>query len=320
MGIKKVLNMGLNVTQFPGMSEREFKELTKTHLNRQWLSNYLRLRLFVQTFKRQPKQTERYPKGILVGAWASLQRNMQYNGMLLNWRYELLDRLGFDWGRGKRIDWNEMFDKAKKIQREKGAPLSRYTKDEDEKQAKCWLYQQAKDIRNGQLDEQKIRKLHEAGLIVNRIDYRWEKFYKELQGFVETHQRLPSAWSEDAQERSLGKQRGYHGIRMNEGKLTAEQTARLRAMGVEQKINEKRWEETFKNVREIFQDRIKKRMFYGPTGIRQTLGEEYYVWLLAQRGACRKGIRTPKQVQLLKDEQMNYTTNELLQMSRKGEL
>lgn len=306
--------------QIPGLSKRELKTLQKSFVHRRWLGKYLILKQFVEKFNRLPMQKEQYPKGIRIGSWSHSQRNYYRSGSLPLWRIKLLSSLGFEWGR-KRDTWDEMFQKAKSLQEKKNAPLSRYTSNDEERFLKLWLYKQSDDIKKGKLSKKRIKLLNQAGLIVNRLDYRFELFYKNCKEFIKKHGRLPSAHGDEFAERSLGKMRHYQVFRMREGMLTPEKYDKLLELGLADKIIDIAWEEKFLNVSSIVKQKVDSGIIYGKDGIVATLGDGLYVWLRDQRKKYSKNIiLTPEQRKLLEDAKLIRTLSDLAALSKDGAL
>lgn len=302
--------------QIPVLSNRELKAIQKSFTGRRWLAKYLILKQFVEKFNRLPKQKDNYPKGIRLGSWLHCQRSYYKAGSLLLWRIKLLANLGFDWGK-KRETWDEMYMKAKTLQEKKNAPLSRYSSNDEERCLKSWLYKQADDIKKGKLSKKRVKLLYQAGLIVNRLDYRFDLFCNKCKQFQEKHGKLPSAHSDDSDERSLGKWRNYQVSRMQEGMLIPAKSNKLLQLGLTDRIVDIAWEEKFLKVSSVIKEKVDSGIIYGKDGIVATLGDELYVWLRSQRKKYNKRIiLTIEQRKRLEETMLICTLRELVAFSK----
>lgn len=232
------------------------------------------------------------------------------------WRVELLESIEFDWGK-KREDWYDIYKRADKQQREKGEPLSRYAGGE-EKLLKQWLYLQAEKIRRGELEEDKVKLLHEAGLLVDRAEYHWNKLYQEVKTFIEKHERLPSAHSTDRYEHMLGDWRLYQVSRQKQGLLSKNQEKRMNALGLSDRIVDITWEENFRKASRIIQSKVKRKEFIGKNGIAEALGEDLYVWWRGNRAKYKKGLLSREQAEKMEGVGMQFRVVELMRKSGRG--
>ena len=267
----------LNPEDFPTLSERKLKQLSRRHLHRQWLESYLRFRLFIKQFGRFPYQIEQNPKGFRIGAWMNTQRVKQKIGKLPLWRYELLSALDFNWG-APREEWDSFFERAKLLQERKGAPLSKKAKSKEEQSLKCWVYRQVKLIKRNLLDENKIKLLKESGLLVDVLDQHWNVEFGKVAEFIKKYNRLPSAHSRDPEENSLGTWRLFQTQRYKKGLISKTKGRQLDSLGLANRIMDNLWNDNFEKARNIIVPRLKAGQLYGPDGLLQSLGKELYTW------------------------------------------
>ena len=109
--------------------------------------------------------------------------------------------------------------------------------------------------------------LLQAGLIVNRIDYRFDITYEKVRKFVKKNGRIPSAHSDDKTEVLLGKWRLYHVSRMREGKLEEEKSGKLNALGLALRINDVGWGKNFSRLTGILRKKSRPETSMGKMGL-----------------------------------------------------
>lgn len=310
--------MTLNSTQFLykashvtvlGLSPLETKTLEKNPKHKRWIDNYKNLQLFYSQYNRVPFQKEDYPKGNHLGAWLRNQKNSYRKGKMPLWRFHLLSEFNIDWEK-KRDSWDEHFAKAKAIQEKKGAPISRYGVCEEERFSKLWLYEQEKSIRKGILTKARIKKLENAGLLIDRNEYRWNSFFTKLSNFVEDYGRVPSAFSSNKNEKSLGKMRLYYLSKMKNGLLSKKQTQELEKLGTDT-IHETLWKNNFSKVKPLFQNCLENKCILGENGLHSTLGDPLYNWWKTQRLKYSQGKLNEWQSSIFRKYKMNLTISEL---------
>ena len=291
--------MDYHKNRFPALTKRELAELSRHHLHRHWLDNFLRLQLFHETYGRLPLQKEQYPKGIRIGSWSHRQRLDYRNGKMPEWRARLLSTLNFEWGSSNE-PWEEKYRRAKKLQNKKCTPLSRYSGNEEERLLKLWLYDQAYLISKGKIPEHRKRKLLNSGLIVDRMEYRWNRVFAMVKYFIDKNGILPSAHSEDPHEKMLGKWRLHNISRMNAGLLTKDQTDRMKKLGLDKKIIDTVWEDKYHAVIKALDRYFSRKKDLQQTSIIDFIGSENYVWWRDQWKKIRKNAIGPSRLKQLK--------------------
>lgn len=304
------------IMRFPALSKRELKELLGHHLHRRWLENFLRLRLFRETFGRFPRQKEQYPKGIRIGSWSHKQRLDYRSGKMPEWRVRLLTTLDFDWGNCKE-PWDDKFKRAQRLQKKKGAPLSRYSVDEEERLLKQWLYRQVELMNRAELPEHRKRKLITSGLATDRLAYRWQRMFTMVKRFIDKQGRIPSAHTDDPNEKMLGKWRLYNIDRMNDGLLNAEQSAALRRLGLDRKIIQNVWEEKFASLTRQLDRYFSRNLDQYRTGIMNFIGNENYIWWRDQRRKYRNKQLDPSQRKRIKEAGLHLRVVDYIQWRKK---
>ncbi|MDD5343949.1 MAG: helicase associated domain-containing protein [Smithella sp.] len=304
----------LTPEDFPTLSESKLRRLSRRHLHRKWLENYLRLRLFLKQFGRYPHLREENPKGFTIGSWVNTQKSAFRNSRLPLWRYELLAAIKFSWPR-RIASWQEVFNRAVKLQQRKGGPLSKYGNvTREERSLKNWVYNQRVLIGKGGLEKKKVKLLEKSGLLNDKRELDWNNEYSKVAAFIRKNRRLPSAHSANREEKHLGKWRLLFAGKYQKGKISERQSEKIAALGLDNKIRDLKWNSKISTIRKILESGIKAGKISGKKNFRRSLGKNLYYWLLKQRRDYQKGILEGNRAGILRENKLLYNDDWLNQI------
>ncbi|MDD5672644.1 MAG: helicase associated domain-containing protein [Chitinivibrionales bacterium] len=299
---------------FPTLSGHKLKRLLQRTYHRKWLENYLRLRLFLKQFGRYPHLREENPKGFAIGSWVNTQKSAFRNGRLPLWRYKLLAAIKISWPR--RIEsWQEVFNRAIKLQQRKGGPLSKdRNATREEHLLKNWVNNQRVLIRKGGLEKEKVKLLEKSGLLNDKRVFDWNNVYAKVKAFIGENRRLPSPHSANRDEKHLGKWRLLFAGKYRKGKIPEWQAEKIAALGLDRKILDLKWNNKISTIREILESAIKAGKISGKRDFRKSLGKNLYYWLLKQRRNYQKGILEGNRARILRENKLLYNNDWLNQI------
>ncbi len=113
--------------------------------------------------------------GYGLGAWLVAQRgvyNGTHEGVLTEEQIQKLEAIGMDWAPAQERMWELGFQRAKAHFEATDGLLPPY----ESRELKTWLYAQRKKYQENGLDQEKIRRLNELGMIWE-LDDAWEKMF-----------------------------------------------------------------------------------------------------------------------------------------------
>ncbi len=173
------------------------------------------------------------PSGYNLGIWLVSQRGI-YNGSsegnLSDEQIEKLNAIGMCWLVAHERIWEEQYAKAKAHFEVTGKLLPPY-KSESLKQ---WIIHQRSKYHSGSLDENKIKRLDDIGMIWD-LDESWEKMFRLAECYYHDNGNLdiPTAYVTDKGEK-LGIWYRSRVREFRSGRLSEERKARLFSIGFNQ--------------------------------------------------------------------------------------
>jgi hypothetical protein len=262
------------------------------------------LRLFLKQFGRFPHLREENPKGFAIGSWVNTQKSAFRNSKLPLWRYELLAAIKISWP--KTIEsWQEVFNRAVKLQQRKGALLTKYGNvPKEERLLKNWVYNQRVLIRQGRLEKKKVKLLVKSGLLDDKRELDWDNEYAKVKAFIRKNHRLPSAHSANREERHLGKWRLLFAEKYKKGKISKWQANKIAALGIDKKILDLNWNNRISTIMKILESGIKAGKIASKKDFRNSLGKNLYNWLLIQRSKDQIGTLEENRARILRENNL----------------
>ncbi len=167
--------------------------------------------------------------GFRLGYWLDQKRRQYHKGTLKKEYIQKLEVLGVRWNPAKYI-WDNMFSVADEYFQKHGSLDVPRT----DKKLYDWLVKQRFAYSEGQLDEEKIKRLNSIGMIWDKLDYKWIQNFNALKAYFEQYQttQLPYRYVDENGFQLfewLSRQKKQY----KNGKLSEEYTAQLRNIGVE---------------------------------------------------------------------------------------
>ena len=120
-----------------------------------------------------------------LGCWVANQRQARKRAELSDEQIELLDEIGFDWGesRGAQTPWMERLKELEAYEEKHGDTLV----PAGFGQLGCWVANQRRARRRGELSEERIGLLDEIGFVWNVRTEQWNINYKKIVAFKNKH-------------------------------------------------------------------------------------------------------------------------------------
>lgn len=180
-----------------------------------------------------------------IERWLCRQEAERRAGRLAEWKIELLETQGLDWGRlspplrqkaKKEARWREKLETYLKLESSHGRPLPQALVRKHGLMP--WLSRMREQYRKGTLSRDLVAEFAERGFVFDPVerraqayDRRWEAMFARLLAFRERfgHARVPASFSVDP---SLGDWMRQQRERMANGKLPDDKRRRLEAVGV----------------------------------------------------------------------------------------
>mmetsp|Transcript_39596 Transcript_39596/g.95648 ORF Transcript_39596/g.95648 Transcript_39596/m.95648 type:complete len:245 (+) Transcript_39596:102-836(+) len=224
------------------------------------------------------------------------------NGVLLPYRVQKLNEIGFRWTIDKievRVPWEAMVDRLVEYKNEYGdtnVPL-RYVKDE---KLGMWVYTQIHQRRNGWkvLTPERIKKLDGIGFDWNNTiaaDDKWDEKYDRLVGYWKENSSsaVPQRYDEDQELANwVTTQRNLYNT--NSSRMTPERIERLDSIGFVWNAREAVWFEMYNRLVD-YREENGHSDFPTTSKIDPKLG----TWVDAQRQHYKKGKLSPDRIEML---------------------
>jgi hypothetical protein len=216
----------------------------------QWNDRFDRLKEFKEKHGHLyvPRKTEKQ-----LNRWCITQRAYRKENKLSAERIAKLDSINFQWGRSdsRQTVWDKQFERMKGFIEKNGH--SSVPVNTDRKLNK-WVEKQRASRKNGQMSQERIRRLDEIGFQWQGRDYAkdWKQNYDLLKRFLENGGSLQSS-QEDSPE--INKWIKYQMSLKRKGLLSPERIKRLEDLGIqwkESKPRDEEWEENYDKVKVHF--------------------------------------------------------------------
>ena len=131
------------------------------------------------------------------------QKTNYKNDMILEYRVNLLNSVGFVWKMYEKIPWDEMFQRLVRYKEEHHTTLvpQMYKKDP---RLGNWVHLQRTYYKNKELSVERINRLDSIGFVWDPIDKQWMEMYDRLVAYKNQHRstRVSQSYMDDPQ---LGK-------------------------------------------------------------------------------------------------------------------
>jgi len=173
--------------------------------------------------------------GKALGTWLDLQRKLYKRNTLDPVKRDQLDEIGMVWDKLTH-KWEEMFSLLLAYREREGDSSVPRLHKEGGKGLGVWLNRQRKLYKNGSLDPTRVKRLEDAGVVMNRNEQKWESMFALLMAFRdrERHCRVPQDHAEDS--KMLGNWLDSQRQKKKKDKLDATLQKRLEKIGVEWNI------------------------------------------------------------------------------------
>ena len=285
----------------------------------QWQQNYELLREYVSFNDQLAPTTSSFTyKGVRLGAWLNMQKQLSKSGKLSPERKALLRSIGvgFDVSQENinEIQWQQNFSLFKEyVSTEDHIPtLTTIYKNVN---IGSWLSYQKQAHKAGQLSLQREALLRSIGVDFETsrqdvFDVQWRQNYELLKEYVSLENRLPPQSAVYKGVR-LGSWLGMQKNRLyKSGKLSSERQSLLRSLGVDFEmsrwdINEVKWQRNYALLKEYVS--LEGRL---PPQSAIYKGGQLGVWFYTQKQLFKKGKLPPERESLLRSAGVEFKSRE----------
>jgi hypothetical protein len=124
------------------------------------------------TYKEQHENSmfsKQFDEDLSLGRWVIAQRAVFNRNKMREDRINLLDSIGFDWGRGLRqlVPWMEMYERLVVYKRDQNGSTNVFSFKKCDKRLGSWVSRQRTDYRRRKLSDDRIS-------LLNTIDFDWK--------------------------------------------------------------------------------------------------------------------------------------------------
>ena len=226
-----------------------------------------------------------------LGFWVSRQRKAKKLGKLSEDRIERLNKSRFIWDKFDAY-WEEMFTALGNYKNSYGdCNVPRNWPNNP--QLAAWVSNQRNEMRRGNLNEERTRRLEKIGFVWEPVESSWENMFAMLVEYNKSHGNcnVPQNWQENPQ---LAEWVSKKRLSKKNGKLSDEQILLLNQIGFLWEPLKARWEEMYTKLVEF-------KKLYGHCNVPQhwpskpKLGK----WLSHQQEACKKNKLPPLRIKML---------------------
>jgi hypothetical protein len=230
-----------------------------------------------------------------LASWVISQRTRYKEGVLAEYRIEMLSRLGFRFEFDFLVDhWNDMYERLRKYKQQHGNVRVPKGKDAEDKLLQNWVAVQQRNYRIGELSKARIGKLEALGFIWDYRDEQWENMYERLKAYKAKYGDCNVSSKYD-DEPSLfvwvNSQRNAY----RENKIDAERQRKLDSIGFIWNMLEFQWEEMYQALLAY----KKKNGHCDVTRVDENM--QLVNWLTRQRQQHRRGKLPGDKIRLLED-------------------
>ena len=303
--------------------KRLFKELEGT-LSASWDAMYEKAKAYYEEFgDLEVPMTYFTEDGFSLGSWVATQRSIyrgtasKGNNPLTQVQIDKLTAIGMRWERVTDISWERFFEAATKYVEKHGDLLPAYQYiDDDGIRLGAWICGQRTARKNGVtqwgLNEERIARLDEIGMVWDVPDYMWEEGYAAAVQYHKEHGDLNvphnykdkngyrlGAWIKNQR---IAKKQGFE-------TLTEDKIARLDALGIvwEDRL-EKQWNDSFQALCDFYNEHHTLSV---PTNYKTKNGTDLYSWVCSQREKYKKGKLSAERIEKLKSIGFEFETPDL---------
>ena len=300
-----------------------FRELEGT-LSASWDAMYEKAKMYYKEYgDLEVPMTYFTEDGYSLGSWIATQRSVyrgtasKGNNPLTQVQIDKLTAIGMRWERVADISWEHFFEAAKKYVEKHGDLLPAYQYvDDDGVRLGAWICSQRTARKNGVtqwgLNEERIARLDEIGMVWDVPDYKWEEGYAAAILYHREHGDLNvphkykdkngyrlGAW---IKSQRIAKKQSFDA-------LTDDKVARLDALGIvwEDRL-EKQWNDAFQALCDY---RNEHNTLSVPTDYKSKNGTSLYSWVSTQRERYRKGKLSEERIEKLKSIGFKFETPDL---------
>lgn len=189
---------------------------------------------------------------------------------------------------------------------------SSYSEEEAERDLKKWLDTQQHKMRDGKLTPEQEEKMKGMGVEPwgkrEKPIMSWEQRYEELNRFVQQNNRLPSSYSPDEIESSLGKWVEGQRFKLRDQELGEASAQKLTALGVQSAVKRKEalgWDELYTKLEQFIKQNNKMPSQKGQTEEERTLA----FWIRDQRREMQGGTINQTHLEKLQNLGVEFTAN-----------
>ena len=199
------------------------------------------------------------PAGLNLGVWLTTQRRVREGsvpGNLTEQQIARLDSIGMLWGNRKEMAWERGFEAARKYYETYGnLMVPRKYVDPNGYPLGQWIVKARQQKLNNHLEEDRIERLEEIGMVWSAFDAKWEKAFALAVAYYEENGNLniPRSYVTATGEK-LGLWLANQQWSYPKGKLSKDQIDRLEKIGMYWgNRNDRQWNEAYQRAKCYFE-------------------------------------------------------------------
>jgi hypothetical protein len=177
-----------------------------------------------------------------LGRWVRTQRKAKQDGKLSQERIQRLETLGFIWDT-LETSWEQMFKTLVQYKNKHGH-CNVPSPNSENSQLGVWVNTQRLTKRKGKLNEERVERLNQIGLIWEPKEAFWEEMFTALVEYKQIHGncKVPNQYDKNQQ---LGQWVQHQRQAKKKGELSKERIERLNSLGFLWSPLDEQWEENF---------------------------------------------------------------------------
>jgi len=212
-----------------------------------WYVMYKKLKVFQQQNGHcdVPLRSEGEQRKLAI--WIRNQRRFKQRGELADDRVQALDIIQFVWNRYDK-NWEEMFELFLKYKKKNGHTYIGKNATIDNVNIEKWAIRQSFLYMTGKIEEERERKLSDAGFVWDRNQMRWEEMYSLLITYKKQNGHCNVPYKYTVKKKKLGVWVSCQRFYRRENTLTQEREDRLNKIEFLWNPSKEKWYEMYKTL------------------------------------------------------------------------
>lgn len=287
------------------LTQKEFKRLGKSFVDRAWLDNFERLNQFHDKFHRFPQDREKW-HGHNLGIWCRGQRMVYRKGIIKLWRVKLLNEVDFQLEIPDAFEKNAgLLDRLWRERPESWPCVPRRFYPKECGMLLAWIHSTRKHYANGELSRHQIKLLKSIKFPFDtRNKIVWNRKLERFRLWVEKHGRYPSKTKNNEEERKLAAWRDYIMLASRRGWLPKDREKTFQSLRPDllrkgMLLKKNSWDIKYDHLRDMYRENPKLRGDI-PVPRNHPDFQMWHNWFHQHKSKARHGKLPKDKIQLLK--------------------